>query len=100
MVLAGNKAKRLSSVNHTTKTIHHHHHHHPQCLSVWSGEGKNKFKKRRTTPILIKQFKKLAHPTANIYHLRQQEIRKILLHTFLLHLCCCGQSIVSNYFLY
>ena len=25
MVLAGNKAKRLSSVNHTTKTIHHHH---------------------------------------------------------------------------
>ena len=26
MVLAGNKAKRLSSVNYTTKTIHHHHH--------------------------------------------------------------------------
>ena len=23
MVAAGNKAKRLSSVNHTTKTIHH-----------------------------------------------------------------------------
>ena len=28
MVPAGNKAKRLSSVKHTTKTIHHHHHHH------------------------------------------------------------------------
>ena len=28
MVPAGNKAKHLSSVNHTTKTIHHHHHHH------------------------------------------------------------------------
>ena len=28
MVPAGNKAKRLSSVNHTTKTIHHHLHHH------------------------------------------------------------------------
>ena len=28
MVPAGNKAKRLSSVNHTTKTIHHHHRHH------------------------------------------------------------------------
>ena len=28
MVPAANKAKRLSSVNHTTKTIHHHHHHH------------------------------------------------------------------------
>ena len=27
MVPAGNKAKRLSSVNHTTKTIHHYHHH-------------------------------------------------------------------------
>ena len=27
MVPAGNKAKHLSSVNHTTKTIHHHHHH-------------------------------------------------------------------------
>ena len=26
MVPAGNKAKHLSSVNHTTKTIHHHHH--------------------------------------------------------------------------
>ena len=28
MVPAGNKAKRLSSVNHTTKTIYHHHHNH------------------------------------------------------------------------
>ena len=28
MVRAGNKAKRLSSVNHTTKTIHHHHRRH------------------------------------------------------------------------
>ena len=26
MVPAGNKAERLSSVNHTTKTTHHHHH--------------------------------------------------------------------------
>ena len=26
MVPAGNKAKHLSSVNHTTKTIQHHHH--------------------------------------------------------------------------
>ena len=30
MVPAENKAKRLSSVNHTAKTIHHHHHHHYQ----------------------------------------------------------------------
>ena len=27
MAPAGNKAKRLWSVNHATKTIHHHHHH-------------------------------------------------------------------------
>ena len=32
MVPAGNKAKCLSSVNHTTKTIHHHHHHHHTSL--------------------------------------------------------------------
>ena len=31
----GSKAKRLLSVNHTTKTIHHHHHHHyHQVISV------------------------------------------------------------------
>ena len=30
MVPAGNKAKCLSSVNHTTKTIHHHHHQYQQ----------------------------------------------------------------------
>ena len=30
MVPAENKAKRLSSVNHTARTIHHHHHHHHQ----------------------------------------------------------------------
>ena len=34
MVPAGNKAKRLLSVNHTTKTILHHHHHH-HLLSGW-----------------------------------------------------------------
>ena len=28
MVLAGDKTKRLSSVNHSAKTIHHHDHHH------------------------------------------------------------------------
>ena len=32
MVAAGNKAKCLSSVNHTTRTIHHHHHHQKLCL--------------------------------------------------------------------
>ena len=35
MVPAGNKAKRLLSVNHTTKTNHHHyHHHHHQEYSI------------------------------------------------------------------
>ena len=35
MVPTGNKAKPLSLVNHTTKTIHHLHHHHHQPLSFW-----------------------------------------------------------------
>ena len=36
MVPAGNKAKRLSSVNNTTKTIlhHHHHHHHHHIIII------------------------------------------------------------------
>ena len=39
MIPAGNKAKHLSSVNHTTKTIHHHHHlhhlhHHPDVAAT------------------------------------------------------------------
>ena len=32
MVSARNKAKRLSSINHTTKTIYHHHHRHHELL--------------------------------------------------------------------
>ena len=35
MVPAGNKAKYLSSVNHTTRIIHHHHHHHKQFSLVY-----------------------------------------------------------------
>ena len=36
LVSARNKAKRLSSPNHTTKTIHrhHHHHHHPHVQKL------------------------------------------------------------------
>ena len=34
MVPDGNKAKRLSSVNHITKTTYHHHHHHHHCVQV------------------------------------------------------------------
>ena len=40
VVPAGNKAKRLSSVNHTTTTIpphHHHHHHHHHHQGVFYG---------------------------------------------------------------
>ena len=33
MVATGNKAKRLSLINHTTKAIHHHHHHTHVCVS-------------------------------------------------------------------
>ena len=34
MVPAGKKAKRLSSVNHTTKTIHHHHDPDPTMMAT------------------------------------------------------------------
>ena len=36
MVPAGNQAKRLSSVNHTTITNHHYHHHHHHQLTILS----------------------------------------------------------------
>ena len=36
MVLAGNKAKQLSSVNHTTKIIYHHHHRHHEESEYFS----------------------------------------------------------------
>ena len=32
MILGGNKAKRFSPVNHTTKTTHHHHRYHPKII--------------------------------------------------------------------
>ena len=48
MVPAGSKAESLSSVNHTTKTIHHHHHqnhlHHKQCnYSIFWNDNIEKF---------------------------------------------------------
>ena len=51
MVTAGNKAKRLSSVNHTTKTIHrhhhHHHHHHQAVVGFGTTYGNNKKIKKK-----------------------------------------------------
>ena len=45
MVPAGNKAKRLSSVSHTTKTLHHHHHHHHHHETNRAKTFQNKFSK-------------------------------------------------------
>ena len=45
MVVDRNKVKRLSLVNHTTKTIHHHHHHHHHTfkfINIASSAGINK----------------------------------------------------------
>ena len=40
MVPARNEAERLSSVNHTTRTIHHHHHQKMVCkFSFCMGEN-------------------------------------------------------------
>ena len=43
MVLAGNKAKYLSSVNHITKTNHHHHHLHHHSFTTQSLAVSNYF---------------------------------------------------------
>ena len=42
MVPAGNKAKPLSSVNHTTKTIRYHHHYHHHYQETISGSKRVK----------------------------------------------------------
>ena len=62
MVLAGNKAKRLSSVNHTTKTIHHHHHR-PACPFLQKGGFVSLQHNhiRNITSILLKEFCKDVH---------------------------------------
>ena len=53
MVPAGNKAKRLSSVNHTTKTIRHHHHHHHQAFfnsKFWSRKNAIVYSVEKSSP--------------------------------------------------
>ena len=62
MVLAGNEAKRLSSVNHTTKTIHHHHHR-PACPFLQKGGFVSLRHNhiRNITSILLKEFCKDVH---------------------------------------
>ena len=61
MVPAGNKAKRLSLVNHTTKTIHHHHHdhhhHHHQCFDYMVVQGHMTNKNYYTSPTRMSQAK-------------------------------------------
>ena len=58
MVSAGNKAKRLSSVNHTTKTVHHHHHDH---------QSKKEFVRQYMQTILCKtELNKNANKVQNI----------------------------------
>ena len=56
MVLAGNKAKDLSLVNHITKTIHHHHHHHPVIRSVLTVHINSRFLKGSIPDILFDPF--------------------------------------------
>ena len=58
MVPAGNKAKRLSSVNHTTKTIHHHHHQITEILKqVITPTAEENKKLREDLHIAYQRFK-------------------------------------------
>ena len=45
MVMTGDKAKRLSSVNHTTKTIPHNHYQHQFIIKIKFKKKKKKKKK-------------------------------------------------------
>ena len=56
MVPTGNKAKRLSLVNHTTKTIHHHHQDTNQ-----DSELKKHLKKQSPSPVLMEDLNDCPH---------------------------------------
>ena len=75
MVPAGNKAKRLSSVNHTIKTIHHHH----QFISKSSVRRLNKKKN-------LHCYKRLKTPQVNsTCRKRRVERAEKLLQRFSIH---------------
>ena len=75
MVPTGNKAKRLSSVNHTIKTIHHHH----QFISKSSVHRLNKKKN-------LHCYKRLKTPQVNsTYRKRRVERAEKLLQRFSIH---------------
>ena len=58
MVPAGNKAKRLLSVNHTTKTIHHHlHHQKRKTVSKVAWDEARHWMKKSWLKIWIKTFR-------------------------------------------
>ena len=63
MVPAGNKTKRLSSVNHTIITIHHHHH---QKLKKILPTDQNR---------MIEQAKFLYYPLGKALENKQRQLR-------------------------
>ena len=77
MVLVGNKVKRLSSVNHTTKTMHHHHHHHHhhyhQLLSLkeksifWNWNYSDHF--YQIFSILKNRYEQMSHKIITYHHI-------------------------------
>ena len=56
MVLAGSKTKRLSSVNHTTKTIHHHYLDHRRTYTYAPTYKLSKFFVPLLTPLALNEY--------------------------------------------
>ena len=67
MVPAGNKDKRLSSVNHTTKAIHRYHHHYQSLTQIIE-----KLKQRILKKIIIEK----PYENKKIYNYENIKIEK------------------------
>ena len=78
MVPDGNKAKRLSSVNHTAKTIHHHHHTWPlpHCRKIYKKQLLQYVLKAWDVPSQKSLHKFKEHlflsTTFKVYHMRRE----------------------------
>ena len=78
MVPSGNKTKRLSSVNHTTKAIHHHHHHYHRTYQQRRQKAYPNLKLPRGRSCLRLEMAKLAN--------KKNGYRSVIVITFIRHI--------------
>ena len=96
MVPAGIKAKRLSSANHTTKTIHHHHyhlrHHQKHLLLVFLRNLQEKRRISVLTKSHIYVSLKVSKLEVTLRYLATDETGECLMFLFWLH-----KSVISQF---